>query len=324
MRLAGRNTDNPVCQDILKNNIVAPNEQKLIALSEIAEPEKLIAAEPVIAEPAKIMGEIKLYTIDSERVSVERLGFPTFTHLGSYVDAEKNNIIIRFGNSTLLYNNNASKQIEFPNVLQTSKAIANNCSKDESLAKMAKVVPTPKMYKVGDIIPKNKLIVFRRNQHSGGQGFQVTKFPTPHKVESGFYGTEFISTDKELRCWFINSRVITGRRVTQSAERLKQKYKCRSLWPYKMWHTTPKKLEKYVLAAAKELGLIFGAADIIFKNGKYYFLENNSCPTLDHPKIIKFFKQGLARLVKKNFSDFNKQSKTKIKKIAAKKIWAEI
>ena len=49
---------------------------------------------------------IKVFTIDSEYQSACRLGYPTFTFLGDVLHKYDDDIIIRWGNSSHVYDKN--------------------------------------------------------------------------------------------------------------------------------------------------------------------------------------------------------------------------
>lgn len=258
--------------------------------------------------------QANVLTIDSEYNSAVRLGFPTYKYIPSYDENFKDSLVIRWGNSTTPYDK-SGKNIEYKNVINPSKAIYLNCHKNKALETLSSVVLTPKIFK--NQVPKGKLAVYRNQEHSSGKSFTVQK--GPFKIDEYRYATEFIKTDKEFRVFFCNNKTMMCRRVTYRADRLKEKYPCRSLWTYSFYKKVPKKLHKQVLAAARAIGLQTGGADILYKNRNYYFLELNSACSLDHKKIISFYKRNLNAIVTKmNRKQRSRRVKSKLNSLINK------
>ncbi len=246
------------------------------------------------------MGKIILYTISSEEESARRLGFETTTYLEEYVETLDENVIVRWGNSSLGVNSKFKSQ-EFKNVLNPSEAISLNCNKDRALAKMAEAgVLTPKMYREKEMVPEG-LYVYRSTAHSAGHGFNVQE--GPFKVNHFCYATEWIQADFEVRVWFCGDQTMIAKRVTKNKQRSKEKYPCRSLYPYSFYKKVPKKLHEQVLLAANAINLSFGAADVLVKEGKFYIVELNSAASIDDAKgkIKKFYKENLIKLIRGKF-----------------------
>lgn len=247
-----------------------------------------------------------ILTCHSEIESAKKLGYEDTTeYLNSSVENYKGDLVVRWGNG-MQYNNKFGKPSEFPNVITNYKNIADNCNKRETSEKLSEVVLTPKLYTKNT--PKGKLVVYRPTTHAGGKDFQVLKGPI--KIDSNHYATEFIKSEREIRVWYCNGRTMCARRVTKNQKRLSEKFKCRSLWSYDIWKKTPKGLHKQVLKAAKHLGFQYGAFDIIIgKNNKHYFLENNTAPSLDHSRVIKFYQRGLKSIINKKTKQLHKEWK---------------
>lgn len=242
---------------------------------------------------------IKVLTIDSECNSAQKLGFETYVYNYDRIEKYDNDIVIRWGNSSSFYDKDG-KIKEFKNVLNKGENIRLNCEKNKSLKKISEVVKTPKIY-YGNV-PKNKLVVYRNVWHSNGDGFKVEK--GPFKIKTKHYATQWIKTNKEYRVWYCKNnggQFIMARRVTYNKQRLKEKYPCRSKYCYIFFKKVPNNLKKQVKLAFDKLNLEFGATDILYKNGKYYFLETNTSPTIDSPEIENFYKNNLPKLVKEKF-----------------------
>jgi len=243
--------------------------------------------------------DIVLLTIKSELESAKSLGFPTsvrgdFTGQGMAPEDFDKKLVVRWGNSALFYNRNGRLQ-EFKNVANPSKAICLNCSKLEARETFGKVVNIPKMYK--GTVPAGKVAVVRPFSHAAGSDFKVVT--GPFEIPYGCYASEFIETDTEYRVWFAHGRTFAGQRVPLNGE--SKDKPCRSNWGYSYREVTYK-LHTDTLAAAKAIGLTFGAADLLIKGGRNYFLELNSAPSIDAPTPRRFYQEALkAYAIEKGF-----------------------
>lgn len=240
---------------------------------------------------------IKVYTIGSELDSARRLGFDTTTCIWDRTEEFDSNIVIRWGNSGRHYNKNDYLS-EFKNVINNWKSISLNCRKQLALKKLSTVVNTPKIFEKE--VPKGVLAVVRPTAHSSGAGFSVRTGPL--NLNRDVYATQFIKTDKEFRTWFCGDQVIGAKRVPLKDIKV-DKFPCRSAWGYKFCNI-PEKLKQQTLLAAKTIGLEVGAADILYHNKKYYFLELNSGVTVDTKTIREFYQTNLIKLIKKKFPEF--------------------
>jgi len=249
--------------------------------------------------------DIIAVTIPSEEKSVKRLGFNTrvniYERIEEFYARNPYAVVIRFGNSVKLNNRNFKPE-EFGYVVNHADKIAENCDKRGSLARLSSVVLTPRVY-TGKV-NVNKLLVIRPNSHSSGSGFRVQKGPVV--LDNNHHALEYIKSKTELRVWFCGNSCVTAKRISEKHKN--DKFPCRSKWGYLFRKTNPT-LRRQVLKAAKVLDLQFGAFDIIVKDNKFYFLENNSAPTFDNKKIIKFYKSNLIKLVNKKFPKITKYKK---------------
>jgi predicted ATP-grasp superfamily ATP-dependent carboligase len=261
---------------------------------------------------------IYLYTIPNEQDSAKKMGFPVHTFLWDSVENYDKDIVIRWGNSAQSYKiipnkeknvlvrigellvpqPDLKKPAEFKHVINSSKSIALNCNKLQALKELSEVVRTPEIYEKD--IPKDRLVVLRPKNHTGGQNFTVQKGPFS-LIDKDWYGTNFIPTQMEYRVFFCGGSTMRTRLINHNKKRDREKFKCRSLYGYGSFTKTPENLHKMTLKAAKKIGLQTGCADVLYKNGRYYFLELNSCPSLDHPRIVTFYKNGLKNLLRKDF-----------------------
>jgi predicted ATP-grasp superfamily ATP-dependent carboligase len=242
---------------------------------------------------------LKLLTIGSELESARRLGLPSYIgNPENYVEDEKNNIIIRWGNSHLGQNKQGSRE-EFTNVLNQASAIRSNCDKLKTKEKLKKIVSVPKTFL--KIIPEGVTAVVRPIEHSSGKEFKIVK--GYHLLREGEYGSQYIRTNKEVRVWFCGKSTLMARRVPID-DIDDKKDKCRSNWGYSFcYEQTPINIYADVMKAAKKLNLLFGAADILLHCGEHYILELNSAPSCDLVKLERFYKKNLMRLLQEKFGN---------------------
>jgi hypothetical protein len=249
------------------------------------------------------MGKIILFTINSELESAKKLGFNTQLSPRIPIENFKNDVCIRWGLGGPSLNRFYGAG-EFKQVVNPGTRISLNCHKLKALVTLGSVVNTPKIYQTK--VPAKKLIVRRPVNHSGGSDFAVCKGPAILR-RGAEYATDYIKTDKEFRVYYCannGGQFLLCRRITYSPTRLKEKFPCRSKWGYRFYKSVPTGLKSQVKAAFVAMGLEFGGADILYKNGKYYFCEINSAVTIDMDIIRKFFQRNLKKLVKQKFPKF--------------------
>lgn len=238
-------------------------------------------------------------TIDSEYESAKRLGYPTHTCLGDYAYKFDNDVIIRWGNSRQVYTRDGSRSAEFACVINSAKAIRQNCQKHQASKLLAQVVNIPTLWEKK--VPKGALAVVRPIEHSAGSEFSVQK--GPFAVKPGTYATRFIKTDREYRVWFCGDKTMVGRRVKMQCNE-EQEYPCRSNWGYEFCDGISLELHHQTLMAAKKIGLEVGAADVLYFKGQWLFLELNSAASVDHRVVREFFQVALEELIKKKVKEY--------------------
>lgn len=244
--------------------------------------------------------EVLVLTIDSEYESASKLGYKTSSYLGDFAHKFDNKIVIRWGNSRWLLDKSGNGKADFKNVLNETAAIRRNCEKAKATKLMSLVVNVPTLWEKS--VPKDVLAVVRPHEHSSGHGFSVKK--GPFKVEDGTYAARYLDVTKEgaeYRVWFCGNKTMCGRRHKMECNP-DEKYPCRSMWGYTFVDGISKELHNATLLAAKKIGLEFGAADVLFYKGKWYFLELNSAASLDHRVVREFFQTNLKLLIEKKFS----------------------
>lgn len=259
--------------------------------------------------------KIMVVGLDRTKESATALGFDTVidpTNNGTVFKKLNKNVVVRWGCSWRLYDADNGIDRDFDRVINSAAAIRRNCNKPRSLHLMEQVVNTPKVYSYGwdvggvrkDIkIPKGEHVVVRDKEHQGGNGFQVKRGPFILPREQ--HATLFVETKQEYRVWFCGNKTICAERTSRYPHVLKRRFPCRSLWNYIFHSSTPQKLHDDTLKAAAAIGLDFGAADILYKDGKYYFLELNSAPTCDREQLVEFYKNGILEIAKTKKGDKN-------------------
>ena len=224
---------------------------------------------------------IRLFTIPGTHSSV-KLGFPTYIHAGRLLaDIRSDDVVVRWGNSDPV-----SARAAEEGCINNGLVIASNCDKRAALISMAEVVDTPRLYE--SFVPVNVKAVVRNYAHQRGEGFQI--IDGRYTIPSGQYATKYIN-GKEFRSWFFKGkRSLSAMRVRRSGDDAT----CRSEWGYG-FDVNFAPPEDAIQEAANAIGLHFGAADIIQgeSDGRWYFLELNSAPALDHSKVINFFRSNI-------------------------------
>lgn len=245
---------------------------------------------------------IKVLTCESELESANRLGFPTFTFLGDRASKMKETVVIRWGNSRAAFDDRGLRNIEFKHVINRVDCIRLNCEKAKATKLLAQVVNVPTLYEKK--VPAGVLAVVRPFEHAAGSDFSVQK--GPFNIRPGYYGAKFIKTDAEYRVWFVGDKTMCGRRVKMKINE-DQEYPCRSNWGYEFCRGIAMDLHYQTLMAARKIGLDSGAADVLCSKGKWFFLELNSAPSVDHRVVREFYQAGLGELIKKKEQDYEKE-----------------
>lgn len=232
--------------------------------------------------------KIQILTIDSELTSAKSLGYPTFL----YPEEVKiySAPVVRWGNSFEFCERGCTDNYDFSRVYNPRAAIRLNCDKFTSKQKIATVAKIPTLYL--ERVPDKKLYVVRETHHSCGKGFVVKR--GPFNLDYDSYAAEFIETDTEYRVWFALGKTLGAYRVRLNSNKI-TKYPCRSGWGYS-YCSISKELSNSVVKAAEVIGLDFGAADVLYANNEYYFLELNSAPSVDHPVVRQFFQKEINKI----------------------------
>jgi hypothetical protein len=245
------------------------------------------------------MRKIIVVTCNSELESAKKLGYTTRTDAKEYAHKFDDTVVIRWGYSRLAYNRSGeNRNTEFKMVINPAKSIKANCSKAKSIKLMSTVVNVPTLWESS--VPSGVLAVVRPFEHAAGSDFSVRQ--GPFKLEPGFYACRFLETRHEYRVWFCGNRTMCARRVKMQVNETTQ-YACRSNWGYEFIDGINKDLRAQTLLAAKKIGLESGAADVLFYKDRWYFLELNSAPSLDHRVVREWFQKAVVELIDKKFSE---------------------
>lgn len=183
--------------------------------------------------------------------------------------------------------------------VNSNHSIKMNCNKMQSSLMMATEVRTPMIYRKN--IPDGLKVVVRPITHeSMGEDFELVEWSAGDSIEGGHYATEFIETPYEYRIWKFGDEFLAAKRVkTREQAEGEADEDCRSEWGYSFMRPTDT-MKRQTTRAFKAVGLYFGAADVLWHEEDYcyYFLELNSAPSLDHPKVLAFFKANFEKLVR--------------------------
>ena len=206
--------------------------------------------------------------------SAVRIGLMT-TMKGS--DVPPRSVVIRWGNSDTC--DGAEREVN------KQAAVALAADKMAALVKLeSSGVNVPSLYVEGEAVESGMTVVHRPRFHSEGSDFTVRA--GPFTVPLGYYGTKLITPANEYRLWFFGNSTLTAKRMPMRSKGQSEADVCRSSWGYQFRPPFRQMMEigKKVKAA---IGLDFGAIDFLWHTveRKWYVLEVNSAPSLDHSQV---------------------------------------
>src|ERR1035437_1657990 len=235
--------------------------------------------------------------------TVKKLGFSTSAWMTGRVEDFRNDVIIRWGNHSLNVDR-VGRHVDFRNVLNPAQAVLTNMNKPNAHDILARAVATPRMFR--KYTPDRGLFVVRPCAHQEGNGFKVVEAKGQSiRLQEGYqYATEFIRTGAEYRVWFIGNRTIRARRSRTDEQQREAfpRFPCRSKWGYIFCNEVPTTLHNQTLAAARAMGLDCGAADVLYSNGTWYFLELNSAPSADLGILQRWMKESIRSVCRERFN----------------------
>ena len=270
--------------------------------------------------------DIIVYTCSSEIENLEKLKevFTVTTELTGYCEDYSNKIVIRLGRSNRLPSRRNGRPTDFKNVINPSANIRANCNKKNSSLAMSKIVRVPRIFE--NEVPNGIETVYRPLLHlPAGQDFSIKR--GPFLIEKDFYAVELIRDVKEYRVWRAGNLLKMAERYTPYPERWgkdgrifnERDFPCRSNHPYVQKSFIPDVLKEQVMKASDLLGLECCACDILKRGNEYYFLEINSCPSVDVGSLALFFKEGILDYIERKFgqvkNDFDGFLNTRIKAV---------
>lgn len=230
--------------------------------------------------------EVAILGYDGSRKSGSKIGYPYYDDEWDLRDnhAVSSTLVVRWGNGQ----HNARR--EFPHVVNPASSIDRNVRKASASELLSTAVRTPKLF--ARTIPAGSKAVVRPLEHCMGAGFKIVAGPT--EVPYGCYAREYHPTEHEYRIWFCGGQTLAAKRIKLQSSKSDE---CRSDWGYSAREVTPNQT-KITLKAAEKIGLEIGAADILWDEtlDEYVLLELNSCPSLDTPRVLDFFKENITRM----------------------------
>lgn len=235
---------------------------------------------------------LRVLTTQGNTQSAHKLGYPLYTDSSQILsDMRNSDVMIRWGHSG---------GQDYSMVLNNAESIAENCNKLVSKQTLAGAVQTPAIYT--SRIPRGVKAVMRPLEHSQGSDFELVD--GPYTIPGGHYASKFISTPKEFRVWFSGRYMLAGKRDPITAQGQAITDPCRSKWGYLFQESVFPVLGAKTQLARQALGLDFGAADVLWseEDRTYYFLELNTAPSLDHRKVLDFFKLYIPRTAAEKYA----------------------
>lgn len=239
------------------------------------------------------MGTIVLTRPENAKSAV-KLGFPVVMEKR---EVPHNSRVIRWGNGLETDSSGWSLVLNKHSVLQIST------DKLTALRSMGRVVTVPNSYDCGETLPRGHRYVGRPASHSEGSDFHLIDCRTQAATLTDDHATRYIEDANEYRVWFVREKYLVARRVPISAKGQSASDSCRSKWGYEFIPACFPKLKEEVTKARSAIPLDFGAIDVLWKEGegnqpgKWYFLEFNSAPSLDHDKVLKHFQTHLKAIL---------------------------
>jgi len=223
--------------------------------------------------------------------SALKLGYPCVHSVG---DVPAGSHVIRWGNGL-----DPDKR-GWAMVLNKYAAMQVSTDKLGALRAMARVVKTPDIYEAGDSLPVGHRYIERPASHAEGSDFVITDLRTATRGQrvGEDHATRYIEADNEYRVWFVRDKYLVARRIPLTAQGQTEEDTCRSKWGYEFVGKCFPKLAEEVAKARSAIPLDFGAIDCLWKDGEgWYFLEFNSAPSLDTPKVLKHFQTHLQEIL---------------------------
>lgn len=187
-------------------------------------------------------------------------------------------------------------------VLNPFDSVARVVDKIGALDSMSRTsnINVPPFLRSGRLPDDGSLWVIRPAVHSEGSDFNTSRGGST--LRAGEHATKYIRGN-EWRIWFTSYggafRAMTAKRVPMTTQGQRASDLCRSSWGYSFADNPfPQQLEMAKRAVA-HFGLNYGAIDMIWNDeeGKWFILEMNSAPSLDHDRVFTFIRHGIAEMI---------------------------
>lgn len=233
-----------------------------------------------------------VFSSDGNAKSAVKLGYPVLSH-STYFAGDPPEHLIRWGRSDGMAP--SSRTVEY----NKAPFIAQAARKDLSLAVMKEAgISVPVIKQRGDRITRPTIV--RPIYHAAGEDFTVCYSGT---IPADHIGTEYVNSEKEYRVWFTRRpsggySSLVGKRIPltdEDREMERREYKCRSKWGYSFLEELPSVMARTAIPVMEKSKLDFGAIDLLWEGEearKYYFLEVNTAPALDHREVNDFFRSN--------------------------------
>ncbi len=222
-------------------------------------------------------------------VSAVRLGLPVVMELRDPVGY---NNIINWGRSD---------GPDSVNVINKGSVISRTVDKASFIHEMLNAgVSAPAIRDEAEAIQDRKWVV-RPNNHEEGSDFRLhdVELEGAIRIPAGHHATLFIEGAREYRIWFAGNTFLTAKRIPRPSEGETDET-CRSKWGYSF---RSQNFPGSIVEIRKALAVIpiqFGAFDLLWatEERKWYILEVNSAPSLDHERVRSFMCSGIRSMMR--------------------------
>ena len=216
-------------------------------------------------------------------VSAVKLGYPTY----SVMPESYRGAVINWGMSLIRLNDSRPQDVKYCNNPSTIAVSVDKCLFLKTLHFNS--LNAPDLIEAGDMAQPGYIL--RPNSHAEGSDFKL--LTQAEDVNEGYHATKLISPANEYRVWFFgNDKFLTAKRVPIASQNQRSNDVCKSKFGYSFDHPNYEKCIDLVKKALAVVRLDFGAFDMLWATDerKWYILEVNTAPSLDHSEVKNFFK----------------------------------
>ena len=212
-------------------------------------------------------------------VSAVKLGYPTY----QAIPAGYRGNVINWGKSQLSYDGSVT-------ICNLPGSLMGTIDKRAFLKTLhANGISAPELLEAGNRAPSGWVV--RPNEHAEGNEFQLTI--SQFEIMGGYHATKFITPANEYRVWFFGRQnFLTAKRVPIPSLGQTESDPCKSKFGYSFGRPNYEKCVELIKRALEVAKLDFGAFDMLWATDerKWYILEVNTAPSLDHSEVKNFFK----------------------------------